>query len=372
MTATNEMVSGGGGASGGGDGGVGDVGVSKKGRLIRWYRTPIEKELLKALSTRSDWRGAVQTLGYLGIYGVTGTLGVVGWLWWPWWVMVGVVFGHGMVAAFMINGVHELGHGTVFRTKGLNVLFCHVLAFLGWINHRMFAASHARHHAYTLHPPDDLEVVLPVRMAVKHFFVQGFFNPMGLYYTVRDVVRIGRGQMRGAWELALFPEDEPGKRRGPRVWAWQMLAGHALIVGGSVGMAVWTGVWVWAMVPVVTTLAPFYGGWLFFLCNNTQHVGLMDNVPDFRMCCRTFTLNPVVRVLYWQMNYHTEHHMYPTVPCYHLDRLHRAVRGDLPPCPAGLVATWREIIAILRKQKDDPKYQHVAMIPVRPAPTGGF
>jgi fatty acid desaturase len=347
-------------------------GQARKGRQIRWYRTPIDKELLKSLSTRSDFLGAVQTLGYLGIYGTTGTLSVLGWWWWPWWAVLPVVFLHGMVTAFMINGVHELGHGTVFRTKQLNSLFCHVLAFLGWINHRMFAASHSRHHAYTLHPPDDLEVVLPIRYAVSHFFRYGFVNPWGIHHTVKDTWRIARGRMRGAWELTLFPEGEPEKRRGPMAWAWQLLIGHGVIVVASATLAWATGAWVWLMVPVVTTLAPFYGGWLFFLCNNTQHVGLMDNVPDFRLCCRTFTLNPFVRVLYWQMNYHTEHHMYPTVPCYHLARLHRAIRADLPPCPAGLVATWREIIAILRKQKDDPRYQHVAIIPVRPAPTGGF
>lgn len=41
-----------------------------------------------------------------------------------------------------------------------------------------------------------------------------------------------------------------------------------------------------------------------------QHAGLSDNVPDFRLCCRTMILNPFFRFLYWHMNYHTEHHMY--------------------------------------------------------------
>jgi len=75
--------------------------------------------------------------------------------------------------------------------------------------------------------------------------------------------------------------------------------------------------------------APFYGGWLFFLCNNTQHIGLQDHVPDFRLCCRTFALHPVTRFHYWQMNYHTEHHMYAAVPCYNLGKLHALIRHDL-------------------------------------------
>jgi fatty acid desaturase len=99
-----------------------------------------------------------------------------------------------------------------------------------------------------------------------------------------------------------------------------------------------------------------------------DHIGPHDNVDDFRLCCRTFTLNPIVRFLYWHMNYHTEHHMYAAVPCYRLHRLHRMIRHELPPWPRGIVATWREIIGILKKQRDDPDYAHA---PDLPAPSTG-
>ena len=117
--------------------------------------------------------------------------------------------------------------------------------------------------------------------------------------------------------------------------------------------------------PIVITLAPFYGGGLQWLCNNTQHTGLQDKVPDYRLCCRTILLNPFLRFLYWQMNYHTEHHMYAAVPCYNLGKLHAQVKSDLPYCPAGLVASWKQVIAILRRQKIDPAYQFVADLPAR-------
>jgi len=90
-------------------------------------------------------------------------------------------------------------------------------------------------------------------------------------------------------------------------------------------------------------------------------------VPDFRLCCRTFTLNPVVRFLYWQMNYHTEHHMYAAVPCYNLKHLHALIRHDLPPCPDGIIAVWREIAAIQLRQEKDPMYKHQPPLP-SPAP----
>jgi fatty acid desaturase len=63
------------------------------------------------------------------------------------------------------------------------------------------------------------------------------------------------------------------------------------------------------------------------------------------------------------MNYHIEHHMYAAVPCYHLAQLHAHIRHDLPPIPTGLLATWREIIAIVRRQRLNPEYQYVAELP---------
>lgn len=333
----------------------------RKTPVIDWYRTRLAREDMKALHVRSDFKGFVQTGGYLGILAATGGTAIYSAFHWPWWATCAAVFAHGMVTAFLINGVHELGHGTVFRTKRLNGFFCHVLAFLGWINHEVFQASHTRHHRYTLHPPDDLEVVLPVPLMLWHVFKTGFVHPVCAWNTLRERVRIACGRFSGEWEMTLFPEQDPKLRIPPVRWARILLFGHGAIVGISLFFG-------WWIVPVVVTLAPFYGGWLFFLCNNTQHIGLRDNVPDFRLCCRTFRLNPLVRFLYWQMNYHTEHHMYAAVPCYNLHRLHRLIEHDLPATPDGLVAVWKEICAILQKQQIDPSYQHEVVLPAGAAP----
>ena len=117
------------------------------------------------------------------------------------------------------------------------------------------------------------------------------------------------------------------------------------------------------MLPVLITFAPFYGGLLLFLCNNTQHVGLQDEVSDYRLCTRTIYLNPVVEFLYWHMNYHIEHHMHAAVPCYKLARLHRAIKHELPYITYGLIETWSVIITIIRRQNIEPTYQFVPKLP---------
>jgi fatty acid desaturase len=333
----------------------------QKMQKIHWYRSPVDRETLNTLNQRSDSKGLLQTLGHLGLLVLTGT---AAWfaaeqLGWP--ALLLVLFVHGTFYAFLLNGFHELCHSTVFKSKWLNTFFLYLFSFLGWYNPILFWASHQEHHKYTLHPPDDLEVVLPVELTLKSFLKSAVVNPWGFYGRLKGVVRLSRGRLEGEWEHALFPASDPAKRQRLFNWARTLLVGHALLAVVSLSFGLW-------LLPVLITLAPFYGGWLLYLCNNTQHVGLQDNMPDFRLCTRTIRLNPFVQFLYWHMNFHIEHHMYAAVPCYHLGRLHEAIKHDLPPTPVGLYATWQEIIAILRRQKTDPAYQYMPPLPA-PATT---
>jgi len=322
---------------------------------ISWYRTHLDPKELKKVHERSDAKAWFQTLGYLGIIAFTGSVALYAAGHLPIGVVLLLIFVHGTAYSFMINAVHELGHGTVFRTKVLNSLFVRIFAFLGWINFEKFNASHALHHRYTLHPPDDLEVELPMRLAIKHFFLRGFVNIFKAKDFMMEAVRIACGKTKGEWETQILSESDVVKTRVVN-WARVTLVGHGLILALSIYFKLW-------IIPVLVTLAPFYGGWLHFLCNNTQHIGLQDNVPDFRLCSRTFTLNPLVRFLYWHMNYHIEHHMYAAVPCYNLDKLHKLIKHDLPPCNHGIIATWKEIAAIQKLQDADPSYQHAVKLP---------
>jgi fatty acid desaturase len=97
---------------------------------------------VKYLHERSDLRGFIQTLGFLAVLATIGLLAFFSFGRLPWPAVVGLVFLHGTVCAFLPNGIHELGHGTVFRTKRLNVFFNRILSFFAWINFEMFNASH--------------------------------------------------------------------------------------------------------------------------------------------------------------------------------------------------------------------------------------
>ena len=68
----------------------------------------------------------------------------------------------------------------------------------------------------------------------------------------------------------------------------------------------------------------------------TQHIGLAEDVLDHRLNCRTVYINPFSRFVYWNMNYHVEHHMFPMVP-YHRCRSCMRNHGRLPAALSGLL-----------------------------------
>jgi fatty acid desaturase len=89
----------------------------------------------------------------------------------------------------------------------------------------------------------------------------------------------------------------------------------------------------------------------------TQHAGMGENVLDHRLNTRTVTMCRINRFLYWNMNYHVEHHMFPMVPYHRLPELHEEIRHDLAPAYPSLWAAYREIVpAVLRQLKDQSYY----------------
>jgi fatty acid desaturase len=89
----------------------------------------------------------------------------------------------------------------------------------------------------------------------------------------------------------------------------------------------------------------------------TQHAGLREDMKDHRFTTRTVYLNPILSFLYWHMEYHVEHHMFPQVPSYNLKKLHELIKSQMPPARKGLWGAYNEIIPALIKQAKDPDYK---------------
>ena len=345
---------------------------------VKWYRSPVEPALLRELMRRSDWRGGAHSVGHLLLWAATGAL-----VWllfaaelWPLFALA--LMAHGVVGSFFKGAaIHELGHGTVFRTKWLNGLFTRVFCLFGFVNVYDFKVSHSYHHRYTLHPEGDREVVLPQNPTYRFVYllqlftvnITGGYQSAGLWPVLRlhVITAAGRypdatgkgGDGDGEWMRAIY-RDAPAMRRNA-VWAARFIL---LYLAGAVALPIVLGVPILAL---LLTAHLAVGHWLRWLVGGPMHAGLRDNVPDFRLCVRSNTLDPISEFLYWSMNWHTEHHMYASVPCYNLARLYRVIRDDVPE-PRTLLGSWREILAIWKKQQEDPGYQYDTPLPTTAHP----
>jgi len=68
-------------------------------------------------------------------------------------------------------------------------------------------------------------------------------------------------------------------------------------------------------------------------------------------------MNPLFRFLYLNMNFHVEHHMFPSVPYFSLPALHREIGDQLAPPLPSMWAAYRQIFGALRRQQVDPTYE---------------
>ena len=88
----------------------------------------------------------------------------------------------------------------------------------------------------------------------------------------------------------------------------------------------------------------------------TQHIGMAQDIPDHRHTTRTMIVNPVLRMLYWNMNYHIEHHVFSQIPFHALPALHEAVRDQCPPPTQGIGRALIEIATTINRQRQEPTY----------------
>ena len=316
-----------------------------------WYRTPIPRKDLKALMQRSDGPAIRDTAIWLGAMAAAGIAGYFTWgTWWavPCFLVYGVLYGGASDSRW-----HEAGHRTAFKTTWMNDVVYEIACFMIMREPTVWRWSHTRHHTDTIIVGRDPEIAVPRPPDILGILLN-IFALKSSWQAMKSVLLHATGRLTET-EATFIPESErPKVYRTARIW----LAIYAAVIA----LALYT----WSILPLMYVGLPtLYGAWFVILVGLTQHAGLAEDVLDHRLNTRTVYMNPIFRFLYLNMNYHVEHHMFPTVPYYALPKLHEAIKHDMPPPYPSTLAAYREIIPALAKQVKDPAY-HV----VRPIPQG--
>ena len=249
---------------------------------------------------------------------VTVFAALVIWLWPSWWatfplLAYGVLYGSAADLRW-----HECGHGTAFKTRWMNDWVYQIASFMMMRNPTRWRWSHTRHHTDTLVVGLDPEIAVmrpPVAIAV----VLAYVGILDVWEAMKMMLINASGHITKE-EKNFIPEMEwPKVIVVARIWT---LIYFAVIASCF---------YLQSILPLMLIGLPrLYGAWHHVLTGLMQHGGLADNVLDHRLNSRTVYINPISRFIYWNMNYHVEHHMFPMVPYHALPKLHEMVKYDLP------------------------------------------
>jgi fatty acid desaturase len=334
---------------------------------IDWYRTPIDKETLRQLTKRSDLRGLIQSGTFLLIYAALTALAVY-FFSIRWWIlMVVFCYLHSLFVNMMSisAAVHELSHGTPFKTKWMNEFFLYLFSFLTWNNPVHFRASHIlNHHQFTVYRGRDKEVIqVPVKEKLNWVNILSWltfdWKWFALFIRVNILHSLGQGEADFFFWDPLFPKDDP-RRKAMYNWARVIVIGYLAIVALSIAFHLW--------VVIYLAFSYFFVRILANLTGVIQHTGLGSDIPDWRAVCHTVISNPLLRYLYWNMNYHTEHHMYAAVPFFNLAKLRKAIEKDVPEAYTSMGACLKKLYEIKAKQEKDPAFFYSPAVPAGAAP----
>ncbi len=309
-----------------------------------WYASPVPKEQMRELLQRRDGPALRDTILWFALIIGSGFWAFALWQQQSWWAVVPFMIYGVLYATTSDSRWHESSHGTAFKTDWMNNVLYEIASFMVMRESSVWRWSHTRHHSDTIIVGRDPEIAVP-RPPDLAGFVMSFFCLKVIPKYFRQVILHSTGKL-DAEEKTFIPESEYAK-------VYFRARIYLLIYAGVAGLALHDR----SLLPLMFIGLPtLYGSWLMPIYGYTQHAGLAENVLDHRLNCRTVYMNFVNRYLYWNMNYHVEHHMFPLVPYHNLPKLHEIVKPDMPTPYRGLWDAWKEIVPAVLRQVKDPGY----------------
>jgi len=234
--------------------------------------------------------------------------------------------------AFAFCAMHEAGHRTAFASRSLNDSVAWWAGVLSFYNADFYRRYHQWHHRYThlvgLDP--ELEDQPPTTRSAY------LLQLSGLPWWIGKV-RGHLAGLRGDFSARPYiPADAvPAVRRslGLQLAVYGLLALVSLV--GANGFLFW-----YWLLPLAV------GQPLLRFVLLAEHGGCPFVADGLRNTRTTHTLAPLRRLM-WNMPFHAEHHLYPSLPFHALAAAHQDLRPGLTVVAPGYLAVHRGFLANL-------------------------
>jgi len=301
-------------------------------------RDLLTREQLQALSARSDVRGAPQLASHLLALAISTTLLAA--LWGTWW-MVPCFLVQGILLNWLYCAQHELSHGTVFRTRWLNEWAGRAIGFFQLYPRDFDQIQHFGHHRHTGDWQKDPELQRDPYELQSYLL---WFSGVSYWHSrISRLIRLAQGKVIEPY----IRDSEKGLVIREARWHVGL---YAAILVLSIVLQSWTAFALW-LGPMLATK------WAYMLQGTIKHLG-RPHSDDLFENTRTARTGPLFHWLGWNMQYHTAHHLFPSVPFHRLPELHRAIvaRAGIEPPTMGYFEFQGALIGKLTRGRERADY----------------
>ncbi len=266
---------------------------------------------IREFSARSDLRGALRTAFHVAFIAFGAWLvakaGPV--------TLVPAMLVLGIGLATLFAPTHETMHQTAFASRRANMVVGWLAACPAMLNWHFYTAFHLAHHRHTQAPGLDPELTpMPPGTWPGYFARISGLN----YWRARWAV------LRDCWRGNLSAYPYIPSRAARRIIRSVRLM-TVFILGLSALSMVLIGWWA----PLVFWIIPqLLAQPLLRLYLLTEHTGCTLDDNGLTNTRTTLTIAPV-RAIMWNMSFHAEHHLYPSIPFHRLPTAHAAMRSRL-------------------------------------------
>ncbi|MEH2181631.1 fatty acid desaturase family protein [Nostoc sp.] len=282
---------------------------------------------LSALNNRSNSKGLVQLALHLTIMGCSGylwatNLGI-------WSLAIPALAIYGFSIASMFAPMHECVHRTAFAFRRLNDTVAWCAGLLSFYNSTFFRYYHKWHHLYTRVPDKDPELTDPKP------------SNLGKYLLIISGLPWWLGKIRGHFRIAFGQLDdcpfipESAQANVIRSIRWQ-LAVYAAAIAVSIAVGQPWFILYW-LLPLIV------GQPILRFILLAEHTGCTLDANRLTNTRTTLTLWPV-RIFMWNMPFHAEHHLYPSIPFHALADAHKQLSLHFAHIEPGYIKVNRDIV----------------------------
>jgi fatty acid desaturase len=295
-----------------------------------WQKQLLTSETLNSLNTRSNIQGIVRLLGHLTVMGVSGYL----WLAMEnWLIKIPALIVYGFSLATMFAVVHECCHRTAFASNRLNDVVAYFAGVLSGYNSTFYRRYHKWHHRYTQIEGKDpeLEDVKPSNFLEYITEISGYNWWIG---KIKTHYRVATGNLDNMPYIAETAWNEIINSTRWQITIYGIAIAFSLILQQPWFITLW-------LLPLVV------GQPILRFILIAEHTGCSnDNNPLTNT--RTTLTWFAIKFMMWNMPYHAEHHLYPSIPFHALPTAHQHLQAHFAVVDDGYLGVNRQVVANLR------------------------